>query len=115
MPDITLRGMEGNGAFTPCNIGRRNLSQLTGDQVTTPSADAVLDELREIMIDVFDVDDLEITPATSADDIEEWDSLSHVRLLVAVERKFKFKFSNSEIESMKSVSDLLRLVQNKAS
>lgn len=81
--------------------------------MTILSADAAIDELREIMIDVFDVDELTITPDTAADDVEEWDSLSHVRLLIAVERKFRIKFSNSEIESLNSVGDLVRLVQAK--
>ena len=81
--------------------------------MTALSADAILDELREIMIDVFDIDDIAITSGTTAEDVEEWDSLSHVRLLIAVERKFKIKFSNSEIESLKSVGDLVRVVQAK--
>jgi acyl carrier protein len=75
--------------------------------------DAILAQLRELMIDVFDVDDLEITPATTAEDIEEWDSLSHVRLIVAVERKFGFRFKTSEIEDLKSVGDLVALIQDK--
>jgi len=77
------------------------------------SADNILRELREIMIDVFDVDDLEITRATTAEDVEEWDSLSHVRLVVAVERKFGFKLKNSEIEALKSVGDLVDLIMAK--
>jgi acyl carrier protein len=77
------------------------------------SADDILRELRELMIDVFDVDDLEITRATTADDVEEWDSLSHVRLVVAVERKFGFKLKNSEIEALKSVGDLVDLIAAK--
>jgi acyl carrier protein len=77
------------------------------------SADDILRELREIMIDVFDVDDLEITRATTAEDVEEWDSLSHVRLVVAVERKFGFKLKNSEIEALKSVGDLVDLIAAK--
>ncbi|HEX7945410.1 MAG TPA: acyl carrier protein [Phenylobacterium sp.] len=77
------------------------------------SADNILRELREIMIDVFDVDDLEITRATTAEDVEEWDSLSHVRLVVAVERKFGFKLKNSEIEALKSVGDLVDLIAAK--
>jgi len=75
--------------------------------------EAILAQLRELMIDVFDVDDLEVTPATTAEDIEEWDSLSHVRLIVAVERKFGFRFKTSEIEDLKSVGDLIRLIQEK--
>lgn len=77
------------------------------------SSDAILGQLRELMIDVFDVDDLELTPATTAEDIEEWDSLSHVRLVVAVERKFGFKFKNAEIEGLKSVGDLVGLIESK--
>lgn len=77
------------------------------------SSAEILNELREIMIDVFDVDDLDVTPATTAEDVEEWDSLSHVRLVVAVERKFKIKFKNSEIEALKSVGDLVNLIEAK--
>jgi len=80
----------------------------------TMSHETILAELREIMIDVFDIDELEITDATTAEDVEEWDSLSHVRLVVAVERKFGFKFKNSEIEALKTVGDLVGLIQAKA-
>ncbi|WP_296596747.1 acyl carrier protein [Phenylobacterium sp.] len=75
--------------------------------------ETILAELREIMLDVFDIDELDLTDATTAEDVEEWDSLSHVRLVVAVERKFGFKFKNSEIESLKTVGDLVRLIESK--
>ena len=71
-------------------------------------------EIQDIMRDVFDVDDLVISENTSADDVEEWDSLSHIRLIVAIEREFGFKFKNSEIESLKNVGDLIKLIQSKA-
>jgi acyl carrier protein len=76
----------------------------------------ILETIRHIMNDVFDVDldDGSVTPDTTANDIEEWDSLSHIRLIVAIERKFKVKFKNSEIESLKRVGDLVALVQAKA-
>ena len=77
------------------------------------SKDEILSSITEIMRDVFDVDDLEVSTATSADDVEEWDSLSHIRLIVAVERKFGFKFKNSEIESLKNVGELVNLVETK--
>lgn len=77
------------------------------------SSNPILTELREIMIDVFDVDDLQITPATTAEDVEEWDSLSHVRLVVAVERRFGIKFKNAEIEGLKTVGDLVNLIEAK--
>ncbi len=75
--------------------------------------DEILSTIRDIMVDVFDLDDVEVTPTTTADDIAEWDSLSHVRLLVTIERKFGIKFTNSEIESLKTVGDLARVIQSK--
>ena len=76
----------------------------------------ILDTIRGIMNDVFDidVDQARVTPDTTANDIEEWDSISHIRLIVAIERKFHVKFKNSEIESLKHVGDLVALVQTKA-
>jgi acyl carrier protein len=76
----------------------------------------ILDQIRVIMSDVFDVDfdDANVTADTTANDIEEWDSLSHIRLIVAIERRFKIKFKNSEIESLKRVGDLVALIQAKA-
>jgi acyl carrier protein len=72
-----------------------------------------LSVVQEIMEDVFDVDNLEVTPKTTADDIEEWDSLSHIRLVVAIERRFKIEFKNSEIGNLKNVGDLIGLIDAK--
>jgi acyl carrier protein len=65
------------------------------------------------MEDVFDLDELSLTPGTTADDIEEWDSLSHIRLIVALERRFKIKFRNSELEGLMNVGDLIRVIDGK--
>lgn len=77
--------------------------------------DDILDGIREIMVNVFDIDldQSDVTEDTTANNIEEWDSLSHIRLIVAVERRFKVKFTNSEIESLKRVGDLVTLVEAK--
>ncbi len=72
-----------------------------------------LETVRQIMEDVFDRDDLSITPSTTAKDVDGWDSLSHVRLIVALERKFKIKFKNSEIEGLMNVGDLVRAIDAK--
>lgn len=72
-------------------------------------------ELTEIFEDVLDLDgDVELTDDTTANDVEEWDSLSHVRLVVAVERRYGFKFSNAEIEGLTRFKDLVDLVAAKA-
>lgn len=83
------------------------------ETVEQMTPDEILAQLHDMMIDIFDVDDLTITRTTTAEDIEEWDSLSHVRLVVAVERKFGIKFTNSEIEGLKSVGDLVNLIEAK--
>lgn len=69
--------------------------------------DAVFADLREIFLDVLDLDAVALSDATTADDIDEWDSLSHIRLVVTVERHFKIKFSNAEIEGFSRVGDLV--------
>jgi acyl carrier protein len=74
-----------------------------------------LERVREIMQDVFDLDDLTLTPATTAEDIEEWDSLSHIRLMVAIERKFKIRFKNAEIAGLQNVGDLVKAIDGKIS
>lgn len=65
------------------------------------------------MADTFDQEDLQITPETTAADVEDWDSLSHIRLVVAIEREFDIKFSNAEIEGLQNVGDLTRAIAAK--
>ena len=74
---------------------------------------ATFETVRQTMEDVFDRDDLVISPSTTAKDVDGWDSLSHVRLIVALERKFKIKFKNSEIEGLMNVGDLVRAIDAK--
>ena len=65
------------------------------------------------MMDVFELDELSITEATTANDIEQWDSLSHIRLMVAIERAFKIRFTNAEIENMKDIGDLVTSIDSR--
>jgi len=65
------------------------------------------------MIDVFDLDNIEVSSQTTAEDIEEWDSLSNIRLVVAIERSFKVKFTNAEIAALLNVGDLVKLIETK--
>jgi acyl carrier protein len=77
------------------------------------SSTSTLEQVRLAMEDVFDLDDLTIGPETTADNIEEWDSLSHIRLIVAIERRMKIKFTNAEVERLKNVGDLVELIDLK--
>jgi acyl carrier protein len=70
--------------------------------------------LTEIFEEVFDDDSITATPALSAKDVDGWDSLSHIRLMLTVERAFKVKFSTSEIGKMETVGDLVALIKARA-
>jgi acyl carrier protein len=70
--------------------------------------------LTEIFADVFDEDSIQVTPQLSAKDVEGWDSLNHVRLMLTIERAFKVKFSTTEIGSLENVGELVALIQARA-
>jgi acyl carrier protein len=67
--------------------------------------------LEQIFQDVFDEDSIKVTPELSAKDVDGWDSLTHIRLLLTVEKAFKIKFSTSEIGKLENVGDLVKLIQ----
>lgn len=66
-----------------------------------------------IFRDIFDDDELNITHETTADDIEEWDSLSHIRLIAAHEKEFGIKFNTNEINSLNNVNEFHKLIYQK--
>lgn len=73
----------------------------------------ILKTVNNIFIDVLENDDLVINNETSAKDVEEWDSLNHIQLIVAIEKKFKLKFKSSEILSWKNVGEMCDAIHNK--
>lgn len=70
----------------------------------------IISELNLVFRQVFDDDSLVITRDTTANDIDEWDSLTHMNLVVAVELKFGVKFALGELQSLKNVGDMADLV-----
>ena len=72
------------------------------------------EKLTAIFRDVFDEDELSLTPETTADDVDGWDSLTHIRLVLAVSKAFGVKFSASEIGNLKNVGELAALIEKKA-
>ena len=69
--------------------------------------------LNRVFQDVFDDDTIHITPRTTANDIEDWDSLEHITLIAAVERAFKMKFKMGEISAMKNVGEMASIIQSR--
>ena len=72
-----------------------------------------LEILNSIFRQVFDDDSLVVTRATSAKDIEEWDSLSHLNLVMAVEQRFGIKIALGELRSLKNVGEMADLIAKK--
>ncbi len=72
--------------------------------------EAILKKLNEVFREVFDIDDVVVTRATVADDIEEWDSLEHINLISAVESTFKMKFKMKEVSTMKNVGEMIDII-----
>jgi acyl carrier protein len=69
--------------------------------------------LSEIFENVFDDDTIQLTPALTAKDVDGWDSLAHIRLMLTVERSFKVKFSTTEIGNLENVGGLVALIKAK--
>ncbi len=73
----------------------------------------ILKELQPIFQDVFDDETLVITDETTAADIEDWDSLAQIRLVVAIEKQFGIKFAFGELQNTSNVGEMIKLIQKK--
>ena len=65
------------------------------------------------MIDVLDLDDLHISEQTTAQDVNGWDSLSHLRLVAEIEGEFGMTFSTGQIERFKNIGDMVSAIESK--
>jgi acyl carrier protein len=70
-------------------------------------------QLRAVFRDVFDDEELEIDRTTTATDIEDWDSLRHVGLVVNIEAAFGIKFTSLEVAGLSSVGEMVDLIERK--
>ena len=71
--------------------------------------------LNDVFRTVFDDDRIQIAPKMTANDIDGWDSLSHTNLILAVEAKFKIRFTQKELLTLKNIEDLHRIIETKLS
>jgi acyl carrier protein len=74
----------------------------------------ILHTLTEIFCDIFDLPSVVLTPEMTAADVPGWDSVNHITLVVETERVFGIKFRTTEIEDLKNVDDLVRLIKAKS-
>ena len=73
----------------------------------------ILKKINTIFIDILDNDELVINEVTTAKDVDDWDSLTNIQLIVAIERYFKIRFSSREIQSWNNVGEMLDTVIQK--
>lgn len=71
------------------------------------------EQLNEIFRQVFDDDTIEITPEMTSNDIDGWDSLSHINLITSVEANFNIRFTLRELPTFKNIGDLLKSIESK--
>jgi acyl carrier protein len=74
----------------------------------------IYQQLANVMHDVFDDDAIVLTPDLTAAQVDGWDSLTHIRLMIAIERAFSVKFAAAEVGKLKNVGELVSLIAAKA-
>ena len=77
------------------------------------SRDEIFEKLNEVFRDVFDDEDITVDENTTANDIEDWDSLEHINLMAAVESEFGIKFSMGQVVTMKNVGEMADIIAQK--
>lgn len=71
--------------------------------------------LNEVFQDIFDDETIVVKAETTADDIEDWDSLEHINLILAVEKVFHLKFTMGEVTGMKDVGEMVKIILERGS
>lgn len=73
----------------------------------------IIQQLNEVFTNVLDLDQINLSRETTANDVDEWDSLSHIMLIVAIEKHFKIKFTSREIQTWKNVGEMIDCIEAK--
>lgn len=77
------------------------------------SREELFNTLNEVFRDVFDDEEITVSASTTAEDIEDWDSLEHISLIAAIEREFGMKFTMGEVISMKNVGEMADVIASR--
>ena len=77
--------------------------------------DIILEQVQDILRDIFDDEDIAVTCETIADDIEDWDSLEHINVITSIEKHFNIRFAMNEVSGFKNVGNMVDTIYNKIS
>lgn len=73
----------------------------------------ILLKLQDIFREILDNKEIVLSNETHSDDVEEWDSLAHIQLIVAIEKEFKVKFTAKEMIGWQNVGEMVECIKNK--
>ena len=73
----------------------------------------ILKTVNEIFINTLDDENIVLNYGTTANDVDEWDSLNHIQLIVAIEKRFKIRFASQEILNWNNVGDIVNGISSK--
>ena len=73
----------------------------------------IIAKVNDIFKDILDNDNIKLTEATTANDVEEWDSLSHTQLVYAIEKYFKIRFNAAEIRTWKNIGEMCASIKTR--
>lgn len=75
----------------------------------------ILQTVTDILREVLELPALTVNLTTSAADVDEWDSMTHIQIIAAIEGKYKVRFALGELQALKNVGDMIELIQKKLS
>ena len=75
--------------------------------------DDILKTLTSIIREVLELPELNLTTDTSAADVDEWDSMTHIQIIAGIEAHYKIRFALGELQTLKNVGDMIGLIQKK--
>jgi acyl carrier protein len=74
---------------------------------------SIIEDVQPMFRDILDLPDLQLTRQSNASNVEGWDSLAHVNLVMGIEKRYKIKIALRELQDLKNVGDMADLVQRK--
>jgi acyl carrier protein len=74
---------------------------------------AVIQELQPIFADILDQPDVRLSPESNASNVDGWDSLAHINLVMAIEKRYRIKFALGELQDLKNLGEMVALIQRK--